>query len=123
MTIHSEEIYLSEFERAVIVSTDEYTFLSIDTYKELNNLDIVKTNGSMSISPITIRYIKVEKDRAYKILPQAIEVEYIILEYRNLKTLISIRIILKPSAKELRADDIITIRDRAISLLTKYLEL
>ena len=123
MTLHSEEIYLSEFERAVIVSTDEYTFLSIDTYKELNNLDIAKTDGSISISPITVRYIKVEKDRAYKIFPQAIEVEYVILEYRSLKTLISIRMTLEPGAKELRADDIITIRDKAISLLTKHLVL
>jgi len=121
MNTRVEEIYISEFERAVIVFEENTTLVSIDTYRDLKNLSMIKVSNSITIDPITVKYIVIKGDRACEISSHALKIEYVILEYHNSNTLISIRIILRPNIKELGIRDIVAMRDKAISLLMKHL--
>jgi len=117
MTTNVEEIYFSEFERAIIVYTKEYIAISLDVYQELQKpINKQLKESTLALGPITLRYIELLGNEVPQIIPNLLRIEFVILEYKEKRSLINIRLFMKSHDRKIDVNEIINMRSKALEL-------
>ncbi len=107
------EIYISDFERAVVVRSPDSVLISVDVYDRIPCEIKFEYIEELPLGPIKLRYIVVrghELEQSKNIE----KVEYVVLEHSGGCELINLRILFKGRDFDVTADYIRSLRDELL---------